>query len=62
MRRMLTWALTMVAAPGAPAANGPWLGFAQRREVTITRVGPYIRVVLTRLEAASPAPAAPHWA
>jgi hypothetical protein len=37
-----------VTSAGKPAANEPFAAFAQRREIAITRLGAYTRVVLTK--------------
>lgn len=62
MRSMRKCVIAVVAAPGTPAANQLLSTFARRREVTITRLGAYTRVVLTKREPALPAAAIPRWA
>jgi len=44
------------------AANEAWLAFAPRHGVTVTRLGEYTRVVLTKSVAAAPALPQPAWA
>jgi len=44
------------------AANESWLAFAPRQEVTITRLGEYTKVVLTKSADASPAVPQQVWA
>jgi hypothetical protein len=60
MRSM--FAIERVATPGTDAANEPWLAFAPRQEVTITRLGEYTKVVLTKSGAEMPAMPQPAWA
>ena len=57
MRTMLfKWSIEQVGAQVA-AANEPWLAFPLRQQVTITRLGEYTKVVLTKFDAAAlPAP------
>ncbi|HYL88470.1 MAG TPA: hypothetical protein VEU32_06850 [Burkholderiales bacterium] len=44
------------------AANDPWLALGSRQEVTVTQIGEYTRIVLTRPDAeATPVPQ-PAWA
>ncbi len=43
------------------AANDPWLALGARQEVTVTRIGEYTRVVLTRPDD-TPAVPQPAWA
>jgi hypothetical protein len=62
MRSMRKCVIVRVAAPGTPAANQLLASFARRREVTITRLGAYTRVVLTKHEPALPAAPVPRWA
>jgi hypothetical protein len=62
MRGMHECVISRVAAPGTRAANQPLSVFAPRRQVSITRLGAYTRVVLTTREAALPASPAPRWA
>jgi hypothetical protein len=51
MRTMLfKWSIEQVRAQGAAAANEPWLAFPLRRQVTITRLGEYTKIVLTKLD------------
>lgn len=56
---LLAWNLECVAP--AEAANEPWLAFPPRQEVTITRLGEYTRVVLTKFSEQAPVPK-PAWA
>lgn len=44
------------------AANEPWLAFAPRQGVSVTRLGDYTRVVLTKPDHAAPALPQPAWA
>jgi hypothetical protein len=44
------------------AANEPWLAFAPRHEVSVTQVGEYTRVVLTKPGDVAPALPQPVWA
>lgn len=44
------------------AANDPWLALGARQEVTVTRIGEYTRVVLTKPDSDTPAVAQPAWA
>jgi len=62
MRGMRKCVIAVVAAPGTPAANQLHSTFARRREVTVTRLGSYTRVVLIRHEAALPGAPVPRWA
>ena len=48
MRAMPRWQTTQVASAGNRAANEPLSYFLPRREVLITRLGAYTRVVLTK--------------
>ena len=57
MRAMPRWEIQEVASAGTPAANEPLAAFLPRREVVVTRIGPYTRVVLTKRER-QPAPLA----
>ena len=60
---MFTWAIEVVGLQGAAAANEPWLAFPPRQEITITRLGEYTRIVLTKSELAElPRVARPAWA
>ena len=59
---VVMFAIELVATPGADAANEPWLAFAPRQEVTITRLGEYTKVVLTKSGAEMPAMPQPAWA
>ena len=59
MRAML-FELVPVRVRGA--ANDPWLALGSRQEVTITRIGEYTRVVLTKPDAEAPAVPQPAWA
>jgi len=56
------FAIELVASPGTDAANEPWLAFPPRQEVTITRLGDYTKVVLTKSGAELPAMPQPAWA
>jgi hypothetical protein len=49
-RGVSKWQLHRVTPRGRPAANQPWPG-AARRQVRITRLGAYTRVVLLAAEA-----------
>ncbi|HYR37163.1 MAG TPA: hypothetical protein VEQ87_22945 [Burkholderiales bacterium] len=54
---LFKWSIEQVRSQGAAAANEPWLAFSPRQEVTITRLGEYTKVVLTKFDAdALPAP------
>jgi len=44
------------------AANEPWLAFAPRQGVSVTRLGDYTRVVLTKPHDEAPALPQPVWA
>ena len=46
----------------AEAANEAWLAFPARQGVTVTRLGAYTRVVLTKPTDAAPALPQPAWA
>jgi len=46
----------------ADAANEPWLAFAPRQEVTVTRLGEYTKVVLTKPANGAPGASQPVWA
>ncbi len=59
--RNMAWQIEIVAQ-GAEAANESWLAFPQRQEVTITRLGEYTRVVLTKCGAELPTAPQPVWA
>ena len=59
---MQHWTTTIVAPPLTVAANQSFGVFPRRRELSITRVGSYTRIVLTRREEAHALPAAPRWA
>ena len=48
MRAMPRWETTQVASAAQPAANEPLTHLLPRREVLITRLGAYTRVVLTK--------------
>jgi hypothetical protein len=52
----------LVAVPVCEAANEAWLAFAPRHEVTVTRLGEYTRVVLTKGADRAPALPQPVWA
>ena len=57
MRTMLfKWSIEEAGLQGAAAANDPWLAFPPRHEVTITRLGEYTRIVLTKPEQDLPVP------
>ena len=45
---MPRWEVQNVARAGTPAANEPFAAVMPQREVAITRLGVYTRVVLTR--------------
>ncbi len=45
---MQGWQLELVYLQPRPAANEPWPVFTRKREVTVTHVGRYTRVVLTK--------------
>jgi hypothetical protein len=45
---MRHWTTTIVARPATVAANQSFGGFPRRRELSITRVGAYTRIVLTK--------------
>jgi hypothetical protein len=53
MRGMRKWSIVAVAHPGRRAANELWPPRAQPGEITITRLGSYTRVVLTKPELAA---------
>jgi len=61
MRGMPAWQIQVVC-PGAEAANESWLAFPPRHEVTITRLGEYTRIVLTKCGSDLPAVPQPAWA
>jgi hypothetical protein len=58
MRAMPRWRIEEVTSTGRAAANEPLAAFLPRREVLITRVGTYTRVVLTKRTAARRSPRA----
>jgi len=58
MRAMFELILVCVSE----AANEPWLAFAPRHEVTVTQVGEYKRVVLTKSTNDVPVVPRPAWA
>jgi len=62
MRAMRHWTTTIVAPPLTLAANQSLGVFPRRRELSITRVGSYTRIVLTKRAEAHALPAAPRWA
>jgi hypothetical protein len=62
MRNMFTWTIEVVGLQGAAAANEPWLAFPPRQEVTITRLGEYTKVVLTKFAAEMPPVPQTAWA
>ena len=59
---MFAWAIEVVGLQGAAAANEPWLAFPPRQEITITRLGEYTRIVLTKCGAEMPLAPRPAWA
>ncbi len=60
---MRHWTTTIVAPPlTVVAANHSFGVFPRRRELTITRVGTYTRIVLTKRDETVRLPAAPRWA
>ena len=59
---MRHWTTTIVAPAFAVAANQSFGVFPRRRELSITRVGTYTRIVLTKRTEAHALPAAPRWA
>ena len=46
--RMVFWMLRIATCRGRQAANDPWPPFAKRRQVEVTRHGPYTRVILIK--------------
>jgi len=56
------WTTRIIAPLLTVAANQSFGVFPRRRELSITRVGTYTRIVLTRREEAQAVPAAPRWA
>jgi hypothetical protein len=59
MRGMFELVLVRIAE----AANEPWLAFPQRNGVTVTQVGEYTRVVLTKSSSSElPLQPRPAWA
>lgn len=48
MRAMPRWQIRKVRGVGTQAANEPLAAFMPHREVAITRLGVYTRVVLTK--------------
>ena len=58
------FAIELVASPGTDAANEPWLAFPPRQEISITRLGEYTRIVLTKFEFGAQTPPVPRpaWA
>jgi hypothetical protein len=62
MRTMFVWSIGVVASPAAEAANEPWLAFPPRQEITITRLGEYTKIVLTKFGAETPPVPQPVWA
>ena len=44
------------------AANEPWLAFAPRQGISVTRLGEYTRVVLTKPDDKAPVLPQPAWA
>jgi len=64
-RAMQIWSLSRVTRPGEPAANEALPEQAARRQVWITRLGSYTRVILLAEEAgaeAAPSISAQSWA
>jgi hypothetical protein len=61
MRDMRVWQIEIVEL-SAEAANESWLAFPPRQEVTITRLGEYTRVVLTKFGPQTPPVPQPVWA
>jgi hypothetical protein len=61
MRDMRVWQIEIVDL-SAEAANESWLAFPPRQEVTITRLGEYTRVVLTKFGPQTPPAPQPVWA
>ena len=59
MRAML---FELVSVRVRSAANDPWLALGARQEVTVTRIGEYTRVVLTKPGDEVPAVPQPAWA
>ena len=59
---MFAWAIEVVGLQGAAAANEPWLAFPPRQEITITRLGEYTKIVLTKVGAEIPPVPRPAWA
>jgi len=59
---MRHWATRIVAPPLTVAANQSFGVFPRRRELSITRVGTYTRIVLTKREQTLAIPPAPRWA
>ena len=59
---MFSWAIEVVGLQGAAAANEPWLAFPPRQEISITRLGEYTRIVLTKCGAEMPLAPRPAWA
>lgn len=53
MRPMPHWTTTIVAPPHTVAANQAVGIYPRRRELSITRVGAYTRIVLTKREGAA---------
>ena len=51
---MPRWEIQNVASAGTRAANEPFAAFMPHREVAITRLGVYTRVVLTRRSPPAP--------
>ena len=54
--------LKLVPVPVREAANESWLAFTPKHEVTVTQVGEYTRVVLTKSVNDVPAVPRPAWA
>ena len=59
---MFAWAIEVAGLQGAQAANESWLAFPPRQEITITRLGEYTKIVLTKCGAEIPPVPRPAWA
>ncbi len=59
---MLAMSFELVSVRVRSAANDPWLALGTRQEVTVTRIGEYTRVVLTKPGEVTPAAPQPAWA
>jgi hypothetical protein len=51
---LFKWSIEQAGLQGASAANEAWLAFPPRQEITITRLGEYTKVVLTKFDADQP--------